>query len=299
MQYLILNADDFGMSARVNAAVWKAHTEGILTSASLMVAEPGFAEAVEIARQIPTLGVGLHLAVTFDHALLPPHEIPHLVGPDGIFSRDLFRAGIRYFRSKEARQELQREMQAQFARFAATELPWSHADGHQHFHLHPALWDTFLDLCDRYGVHRLRLPREEFRAHFHAGGDGPNENTSGMLVLRLLYRRSLRALRRRRTLGGRPIFFCERVYGQLQSGNMNTDYTLDLLGRLRGATNEIFFHPGSDYAMPLPLAEQRADLRDVELAALLDPAVRSRIAALGLCLGNYARVEAAFRQETA
>jgi len=54
---LIVNADDFGGSASINEAVIRAHYDGILTSASLMVNEPGFAEAVKLARENPTLGV--------------------------------------------------------------------------------------------------------------------------------------------------------------------------------------------------------------------------------------------------
>src|ERR1051325_8571977 len=50
---LIVNADDFGRSSSINAAVIRAHREGILTSASLMVNEPAFAEAVALARQNP------------------------------------------------------------------------------------------------------------------------------------------------------------------------------------------------------------------------------------------------------
>ena len=59
MRYLIVNADDFGYSEEVNNAILRAHREGVLTSTSLMVAEPGCEQAVAIARQTPTLGVGL------------------------------------------------------------------------------------------------------------------------------------------------------------------------------------------------------------------------------------------------
>ena len=57
---LIINADDFGISNSVNRAVLKGWTDGILTSASLMVTGEAFAEAAEIARLNPALQVGLH-----------------------------------------------------------------------------------------------------------------------------------------------------------------------------------------------------------------------------------------------
>jgi predicted glycoside hydrolase/deacetylase ChbG (UPF0249 family) len=50
---LIVNADDFGLSYSVNEAVIRAHREGILTTASLMVNEPGFDEAVRLAKKYP------------------------------------------------------------------------------------------------------------------------------------------------------------------------------------------------------------------------------------------------------
>ncbi|HEX3890348.1 MAG TPA: ChbG/HpnK family deacetylase, partial [Verrucomicrobiae bacterium] len=52
---LIVNADDFGLSSSVNAAVIRAHRQGILTTASLMVNEPGFDEAVKLAKENPKL----------------------------------------------------------------------------------------------------------------------------------------------------------------------------------------------------------------------------------------------------
>src|SRR5262249_40716320 len=75
---LIVNADDFGLSVSVNQAVIRAHREGILTSASLMVNEPGFEDAVKLARENSRLGVGLHLTLLFGHSALPPEAVPGL-----------------------------------------------------------------------------------------------------------------------------------------------------------------------------------------------------------------------------
>lgn len=61
MRYLIVNADDFGMSEGVNRGIIQAHECGIVTSASLMVREPGAKAAAAYARSHPELSVGLHL----------------------------------------------------------------------------------------------------------------------------------------------------------------------------------------------------------------------------------------------
>jgi len=289
---LIVNADDFGWSGRVNAAVLRAHGEGILTTASLMVAEEGWREAVDIARRTPSLGVGLHVATTFDRSLLTPGEIPDIVGTDGKFERNPLRAGLRYSFNAAARRQLFREMDVQFARFADTELPWDHVDGHQHFHMHPTVFRNLLALCDRYGANRLRVPRESLRAHLRSGGDGLTPVTVGAMFLQLLCRANLHALRRRGTVGGKPVFLADQVYGDYQSSNMHAAYTLRLLDRLSGRVCEAYFHPGTDYARRLPETAQTEAVRDVELAALLDPEIKSKCDRLGIRRVTYAEAEA-------
>src|SRR5512138_992923 len=60
-RYLIVNADDFGLSEGVNRGIIRAHEKGIVTSTSLMVRWPAAAEAPAYSRQHPRLGFGLHL----------------------------------------------------------------------------------------------------------------------------------------------------------------------------------------------------------------------------------------------
>ena len=292
MRLLIVNADDFGWSSRVNRAVLLAHTAGILTTASLMVAEQAWEEAVEMARNTPSLGVGLHIATTFDRPLLSSDRIPHLVAANGKFEANPLTAGLKYAFSRPAREELAREMEAQFERFASTGLLWDHVDGHQHFHMHPTVFKHMLTLCDRYGVNRLRVPRESLRSHLRGGGDGLTPVAIGALFLQLLCRANLRTLRNRKLLGGKPFFVCDNVYGDFQSSNMHTDYTLNLLHRLEGKVCEVYFHPGSEYARKLPESEQTQEVRDVELKALLDPRVGEKVRAQGLELATYTSAEA-------
>jgi predicted glycoside hydrolase/deacetylase ChbG (UPF0249 family) len=60
MSYLIVNADDFGLSEGVNAGIAETHRRGIVTSASLMVRPQAAAAAAELSRDLPALSVGLH-----------------------------------------------------------------------------------------------------------------------------------------------------------------------------------------------------------------------------------------------
>ncbi|MGI4976747.1 MAG: ChbG/HpnK family deacetylase, partial [Janthinobacterium lividum] len=70
MKHVILSADDFGLSPEVNEAVERAHRDGLLSTASLMVAGDAAADAVRRARRLPGLHVGLHLVVIEGPAVL-------------------------------------------------------------------------------------------------------------------------------------------------------------------------------------------------------------------------------------
>src|SRR5262245_61534229 len=119
---LIVNADDFGRSHSINQALIRAHREGILTTARLMVSEDGSAEAVALTKENPWLGVGLHLTFLCGHSALPHTRIPGLVNAQGEFSNDPVEASFRYFARRSLREQLHAEVRAQFQKFCATGL---------------------------------------------------------------------------------------------------------------------------------------------------------------------------------
>lgn len=272
---IILSADDFGRSSGINEAVIRAHREGVLTSASLMVAGDAVEEAVTLAQQTPTLAVGLHLVVTGGRATLSPGEIPHLVDSSGHFSNDPVQIGLRYFLSRTVQEELAREIAAQFERFAATRLPLSHVDGHLHMHVHPTVFNLLLPLAEQYGARGLRLPRDDF--WFALGYDRRYAGTKvgWAISFGLLCRWCLGRLRNHR------LVVTHRVYGLMQTGQMQEAYVINLLRRLEVPTAELYFHPSTEPAGEF-LGPNPGDL-----ATLLSPAVRQVIQGRGLRLATY------------
>src|SRR5262245_59841247 len=159
---LIVNADDFGRSRSINEAVIRAHREGVLTSASLMVNEPASDEAVALAKENPALGVSLHLTLLCGHAALPPRIIAGLANARGEFSNNPVTTGARYFANRGLRPQLRAEIHAQFDRFRATGLPLDHVNGHLHFHLHPTVFGILVEDAAQLGIRHMRLTREPF-----------------------------------------------------------------------------------------------------------------------------------------
>ena len=165
---LIVTADDFGLALPVNAAVEEAHTRGILSAASLMVGAAAAADAVERARRLPGLRVGLHVVLVHGRPVLPPDEVPGLVDRRGEFSGRLVRAGFAYFFKPAVRRQLAAEIRAQFEAFRATGLALDHVNAHNHMHLHPTLSRLILEIGRDYGLRAVRVPAEPPLASFDA-----------------------------------------------------------------------------------------------------------------------------------
>jgi len=275
MRKLVVTADDFGLSLPVNDAVERAHREGILTATSLMVGAPAFEDAVERARRLPRLGVGLHLTLVDGRPVLPPEKVPHLVGPDGRFSKDPTRFGTALFFSSVMRHELEAEVAAQFERFRATELPMDHVNGHQHFHMHPATSRLVAKFAPAFGNPPVRIPVEPFGPSYAAARNRP----VGRCLTWLFFLAQSRLLRRRALAAALPVN--DFVFGLNDTGAMTETRVLEFLDELPEAISEFYFHPATArWSGPdnLPATYRPID----EFAALTSPRVKARLSALGV-----------------
>src|SRR6202051_1902827 len=160
MRRVIFSADDFGLSPAVNEAVERAHRDGILDQASLMVAGAAAEDAIRRARALPSLRVGLHLVVIEGPAVSPPADIPDLVDASGEFPAEQARLGFRYFFRPSVRRQLAHEIRAQFTAFAATGLTLDHANAHKHMHLHPTVGGLMIEIGRAVGLRNVRVPSE-------------------------------------------------------------------------------------------------------------------------------------------
>jgi hopanoid biosynthesis associated protein HpnK len=279
---LIINADDFGMSEEVNEAVIRAYKEGVLTSTSLMVTGPAFAQAVKLAKENPGLAVGIHLVTVVGTSVLAYSEIRSLVDSEGNFSNNPTAAGLKYYFSPQARRELRKELAAQFEKFHSTGLPLSHIDGHLHLHVHPVIFKAAVELGIRYGARRMRVPAEERQLALAFD----RENLLQKTIHTLLFGGLARYMKRR--LRERGFTFPERVYGNLQSGRMSERYFLYALDNLTAETTEIYCHPAvyADDRL-LDSGERQCS---IEFEALMSKRVKERVQELGIKLVNYSEI---------
>jgi hopanoid biosynthesis associated protein HpnK len=280
---LVVSGDDFGAAPEVNTAIVRAHRDGILTAASLMVSGESAAEAVALARENPGLAVGLHLVLAQGRPAAPPPSIPHLVTATGSFGEQPVTLGIAYawqYVRGPGRVELRCEVEAQLAAFAATGLSLSHVDGHLNMHLHPMVLSILLDLAPRYRIRALRLSRESLvSAVRHDPRHLPRKVVEG-LVFRALAAYAAPRLRRA------GIATADRVYGMHQTGHVDERYLLALIRALPPGVSELYCHPAERPPTSLAPRQPGYDHRG-ELAALTSPRVRAALEESGVELVSY------------
>jgi hopanoid biosynthesis associated protein HpnK len=237
---LIVNADDFGRCHSINQAVIRAHRDGILTTTSLMVNEPGFDEAVRLARENPKLGVGLHIATVCGRSALPPEKIPNLVNSKSEFTNNPASAGMRYFFSPACRRQLRDEIIAQFEKFHSTGLPLDHVNGHLHLHMHPAIFSILVENAERFGIRRMRFTNDRFFLNARIASGEWIYRIGHAVIFKFLSAWERSAFIRKN------FAHTDAVFGLLQNARVDEDFVTKLLPELPPGVSELYSHPSLD-----------------------------------------------------
>lgn len=268
MKNLIITADDFGISKEVNEAVEDGHKNGVLTAASLMVAEPFAADAVERAKDMPRLGVGLHVALSRALPASDPKYIPALVDDNGWLRTDLVGAGFRFFFLPEVRRQLAIEIKAQFDAFARTGLSLDHVNAHNHLHLHPTVLSIILETGKQYGMRAIRLPKDR-----NAKGLGAAFLTPWLALMRA-------------RIAKNGVHHNDTLLGLDETGFLNSEAMTKLIDNLPDGTTELMCHPATgpwENMDPMACGFHH----DQEYAALIDTSTRNAVTNSGANLIAY------------
>ena len=240
-----------------------------------MVSGAAVDDAVERARRLPSLRVGLHLVLTDGLPVLPWERIPDLVDAQGYLRTDMLMLGLDIVLRPKVRAQLAAEIEAQFAAFRATGLPLDHVNAHHHFHVHPTIAGQIMDIGKRYGMSAVRVPLEraslldriepfcQHRRHWLAAP------WTALLGTRL----------RRHGLSA-P----DQVFGIAWSGAMTEQRTAGVLQNLSDGITEIYFHPAiADTFAGAAKGYRYAE----ELAALIAPGVKELVSVTGVRTGGF------------
>jgi hopanoid biosynthesis associated protein HpnK len=236
---LILNADDFGLTAGVNRAVAELHRAGVLTSATLMARAAATEEAIAIARSMPTLGVGCHVVLVDGEPVLSPRrDIPNLADPVS----ERFRPSLggfleRLLTGRIRSSEIEAETAAQIALLQSKGVVLTHIDTHKHVHIFPAVLRPVLRAARAAGIHAVRNPFEPAwsrRTTPHA----PWMRRAEVSLLRLWEPAF------RRIVAEEGFTTTDGALGVLATGTLDAAALSSLLRNLPAGTWELVTHPG-------------------------------------------------------
>lgn len=271
-RYLVVVADDFGLSTSINEAVALACENGVLTAASIVAGGDAFEEAVNLALRYVKLSIGLHVMLSDGYPVLSPAEIPGLVNGNGHFDKSPIRAGITYWRSrKNLAHQIEAEVKAQFDKVEKAGIHLTHVDCHHHLHIHPFLFPIIAKEAARREIAWIRIPSEPWSIVL--GLHTPILDVKAFLIwliFRPLIAWNLQVTKR---WGLRVM---DHVYGLSGTGKINENYLLGLLSYVKDIASEIYLHPD------LGSSQGREETK-----AITSGRVRERLQALGLKLVGF------------
>jgi chitin disaccharide deacetylase len=235
--YLIVNADDFGLTSGVNRSILDLQQARALTSATLMATADAFHEAAAGANRNRYLGVGCHIVLVDGRPALPQGEIPGLTSVSGgfrpslaVFVRDLMLGKI-----PEA--EIEAEATAQIQRLQSAGIQVTHIDTHKHTHMFVRVLRPLLRAARTRGVRAIRNPFEPG----WAAPATPHAPEGRRWQVRLLRARQRAFLRLVSEAG---LATTDGAIGVLATGILNARTLRRLLSLMPQGTWELVCHPG-------------------------------------------------------
>lgn len=145
---LIINADDFGLTTKVNEAIVQCMEFGLVRSTTIMMNQPGTLDAIHRYHKGEVPELGLHLTITTGKPIANPSEISSLVNDNGYF---LSRSELTNKEDIDS-SELLIELNAQYQLAIQSGLKLNHLDSHHFATLYPSLKPVFIEFANTIGL---------------------------------------------------------------------------------------------------------------------------------------------------
>lgn len=275
---IIINADDFGLTAGVNRGILEAHENGLVTSTTVMACGRQFEDAAGLPKRAPGLSVGCHTVLVDGCPSLPPGHIRTLIPDDNPNFRDSLKAfAYRAATGRIDSQQVEAEITAQVQRLQAAGISVSHLDSHKHTHMFPAVLQGMLTAARKCGVRAIRNPFEPLI--FASLGPWKRQ-----FQLRLLRRFRLNF---QRALGEAGVVTPDGCVGIAATGGLTSETFKCLIDRLPNGTWEFVTHPGYNDAELANVKTRLRESREKELAILTSPEVKEHLLRQEIQLISY------------
>jgi chitin disaccharide deacetylase len=289
---LIINADDFGLTAGVNRGILEAHNLGVVTSSTLMAKGQAFDDAVRLANSAPQLDVGCHVVLVDGTPLLSETEVPSLLdraskgGNGGQFRMALSSFACCALLGRLAPTEIEAETAAQIRRLQSSGVVVSHLDSHKHVHLFPSVLRPILQAAKACGVRAIRNPFEPFQAGQLIGHPTIWKRWAKLGVLRSF------ATRFRQVVHDAEIVTPDGTFAIGATGRLNEWLLRLIVEHLPEGTWEFVCHPGYCDRDLSRVKTRLRQSRERELRILTSPSTRELLARNNIALTSYRELAA-------
>lgn len=280
MRKMIINADDFGLCAGVNRAVMQAHTQGVLTSATIMANMPGFDEAVEMAGKIGNLGIGVHLNVVEGKPVSTNSLISRLVDDDGRFKYKPGKLAIKCMLGQDNLKAVEIELSAQIEKVINSGIKPTHLDSHKHFHCFWQIYKIVCRLAEKYGIGAIRWPWEPETV---CSKGWPKVERKDKIRAMLVRNMALQCQKADSRFIKTDIFF-----GLAHTGKIDNNFWKEVAETQYAGIAEVMTHPG--YAQGLENTRLVKE-RENELKWLCDSATKQMLKNAEIELVNYGNLD--------
>lgn len=276
---LIINADDFGLTAGVNRAIVEAHDNGVVSSTTLMANGPAFADAIRLAQSRLRLGVGCHVVLVDGTPLLDSHRVASLLADGGNNSGNRhFRDGIAKFGAlallgRLQGDEIEAEATAQIRKLQGAGIEVTHLDSHKHTHLFPRVLRPLLRAAKSCGVRAIRNPFERIQGAQLAASPSLWKRWTEVSILRGLARQFREAVR------DAGISTPDGTLAIVATGALNERLLRLMVENLPDGTWELVCHPGYNDRDLQTVHTRLRESREQELRILTSQSTRDLLAA--------------------
>ena len=283
MRRLIINADDFGLTAGVNRAIVEAHNKGVVTSSTLMANGPAFDNAVQLAATSPKLSVGCHVVLIDGSPVLGRSQVSTLVSPystNGTYFRDsLSSFAANALLGRLDTEQIEAEAKAQIRKLQSAGITVSHLDTHKHTHMLPAVLRPLLRAAKACGINTVRNPFTPWLPIF----------APPRVLKRCLEVRTLHKLARtfRRIILENDMLTPDGTFGIVATGELNLDLFQRIVERIPEGTWEFVCHPGYHDSELDNIRTRLRKSRVEELKILTSAAARQALAGRAIELISY------------
>lgn len=279
---LITNSDDFGLTDSITDAIIETHLNGIMTSTTMMANMKGFENAAKKAKEIKTLGIGIHFNLTEGKPISNPESIPLLLDENGYFKKNKIQRKNFLF-GYEKKNQIEIELTAQLIKLLDHGITPTHFDSHHHITGTPCGFKASMAVAEKFEIKKARITNIDYR-YTEKISIGKNFKHKILnLKTSLIHAKNKRDLRKQGFKTPDTKILPIRVWPVRKDP---IEQFIQTLSVLENGVTEISFHPGYENSYPDD-TESTKKLRIRDFSVATSSRVRKSMKEMGIELISF------------